>query len=63
MPFTHEDAELFRGLAREVELKKLLAYVLDEQIPLAVVMGESGVGKTSLLRAGLSQALEQRKSD
>jgi WD40 repeat protein len=61
MPFTREDGELFRSLGREAELKSLLTYVLDEQIPLAVVMGESGVGKTSLLRAGLSQALEQRQ--
>jgi hypothetical protein len=60
MPFTREDAELFRGLGRKAELEKLLAYVLDEQIPLVVVMGESGVGKTSLLRAGLSSSLAQR---
>jgi hypothetical protein len=60
MPFTREDAELFRGLGRKAELEKLLAYVLDDQIPLVVVMGESGVGKTSLLRAGLSNLLAQR---
>jgi len=60
MPFTREDGELFRGLGRKAELENLLAHVLDEQIPLVVVMGESGVGKTSLLRAGLSHALAQR---
>jgi Leucine-rich repeat (LRR) protein len=60
MPFTREDAELFRGLGRRAELETLLAYVLDEQIPLVGVMGESGVGKTSLLRAGLSSGLAQR---
>jgi hypothetical protein len=60
MPFTREDGELFRGLGRKAELENLLAHVLDDQIPLVVIMGESGVGKTSLLRAGLSHALAQR---
>jgi hypothetical protein len=60
LPFTREDGELFRGLGRKAELEDLLAKLLDDQIPLVVVMGESGAGKTSLLRAGLSPALEKR---
>jgi Leucine-rich repeat (LRR) protein len=62
MPFTDEDedGQLFPSLGRKTELESLLAQVLDDQIPLVVVMGESGVGKTSLLRAGLSLALEKR---
>jgi AAA+ ATPase superfamily predicted ATPase len=60
MAFTPEDGPLFRRLCREDELAKLLSHVLDNQIPLVVTMGESGVGKTSLLRAGLSNALAQK---
>jgi Leucine-rich repeat (LRR) protein len=60
MPFTREDGALFRKLGREDELSKLLGYVLDEQIPMIAIMGESGAGKTSLLRAGLSHILSQK---
>lgn len=60
MPFTREDGTLFRRLGREDELSKLLGYVLDDQIPIVALMGESGAGKTSLLRAGLSHVLAQR---
>ncbi len=57
MAFGPEDGVLFRRLGREDELAQLLSLVLDDQVPLVVVMGESGVGKTSLLRAGLSHIL------
>ena len=57
MPFTPEDAPLFRRLCREDELAKLLGHTLDDQVSLVVMMGESGAGKTSLLRAGLSPVL------
>ena len=60
MPFTREDGALFRKLGREDELSKLLGYVLDDQIPIIAIMGESGAGKTSLLRAGLSHILAQK---
>jgi hypothetical protein len=60
MPFTREDGALFRKLGREDDLSKLLGYVLDDQIPIITVMGESGAGKTSLLRAGLSHILAQK---
>ena len=56
-PFVDKDGELFLRLGREAELQKLRGYVLDEQVPLTVVMGALGVGKTSLLRAGLPQVL------
>jgi ABC-type dipeptide/oligopeptide/nickel transport system ATPase subunit len=35
--------------------------VLDDAVGLVIVVGESGAGKTSLLRAGLSNVLEQAK--
>jgi hypothetical protein len=55
--FTPEDAELFSQLGRGSDLEQLRAWVLDDQKPLIVLMGESGVGKTSLLRAGIANAL------
>ena len=58
--FTPGDGELFRRLGRESELQELMGYVLDNQTPLVVLMGESGAGKTSLLRAGLPHILKDK---
>src|SRR5262249_37942622 len=55
--FTPEDAELFAQLGRGDEVEQLRAWIVDDQNPFLVLMGESGVGKTSLLRAGLPHAL------
>jgi len=58
LAFTPSDGELFRKLGREVELRKLLGYVKDDQVRMVVFMGASGAGKTSLLRAGLTDILK-----
>lgn len=58
--FTPEDGELFRKLGRETELQELLGYIQDDHVRMIVVMGASGVGKTSLLRAGLSNILADK---
>ena len=60
MSFTAEDGELFRKLEREGELARLKDYLNNSQIGLVVMMGESGAGKTSLLRAGLSHLLKDK---
>ncbi|QDT99995.1 nSTAND1 domain-containing NTPase [Gimesia aquarii] len=60
--FGPQDAELFSKLGRNKETEELLNGILDDQISLIVVMGESGCGKTSLLRAGLTHALKDCKS-
>jgi Leucine-rich repeat (LRR) protein len=61
LAFTPADGELFRKLGREEELKKLLGYIEDDQVPLIVLMGASGAGKTSLLRAGMTDILKDKK--
>ena len=60
MAFGPEDGPLFQRLERENELRQLLSLILDDQIPLVVVRGDSGVGKTSLLRAGLTYILKDQ---
>ena len=61
LAFTPADGELFRKLGREDDLRKLLGYIEDDQVPLIVLMGASGAGKTSLLRAGLTDILKDKK--
>jgi hypothetical protein len=60
MAFGPHDAELFRRLGRETETGKLLNWILDEQIGLIVIKGDSGAGKTSVLRAGLPAMLSKQ---
>ncbi|MEM9294080.1 MAG: hypothetical protein AAGD01_20550 [Acidobacteriota bacterium] len=56
--FTKEDGEFFKKLGRQKELGKLRDWILDPQVPAILVIGESGVGKTSLLRAGVQNLVE-----
>ncbi|MFN7927386.1 MAG: hypothetical protein U0Y68_05480 [Blastocatellia bacterium] len=60
MAFTPGDGELFRKLGRESELQEVLGYVLDNQVAMVTLMGASGAGKTSLLRAGLTHILKNK---
>jgi hypothetical protein len=55
-PFREEDAAVFFG--RKVDVAELTARV-DEQ-PVVVVVGTPGVGKTSLVQAGLIPSLPER---
>ena len=60
LSFGPADGELFLRLKRKRELGSLLTHIQDDQIPLYAVMGESGCGKTSLLRSGLHHVLTQQ---
>jgi tetratricopeptide (TPR) repeat protein len=60
LPFGYEDAEVFSRLQREENLKECLQTLADEQFRFGALSGESGVGKTSFLQAGLWPELEKR---
>ncbi len=55
-PFTAEDQFLFKG--REQEKRDLFQLIILNDI--VVLFGESGIGKTSLLQAGVCPELEER---
>lgn len=57
-PFQSEHASLFFG--REAVLKSLIDRLVKSNSPILVVNGLSGVGKTSLLRAGLVPQLQEQ---
>ena len=61
MAFNAEDSDLFRKLERNRELTEISQYINNPQEKIIVLMGESGAGKTSLLRAGLAN-LKPEKS-
>ena len=56
-PFTAEHAAVFFG--RDADIEALTALVGNQ--PVVVVVGPSGVGKSSLVRAGLIPALQQHQ--
>jgi ABC-type multidrug transport system ATPase subunit len=56
MAFTEHDGGLFVTLGRVTDLNELNNYI-EQKTPLVAMMGESGAGKTSLFRAGLSHIL------
>ncbi|MGH7493796.1 MAG: ATP-binding protein [bacterium] len=60
--FGEMDGKIFSQLGREADLSKILGWVLDSQICFVALKGESGAGKTSLLRAGLTYTLTQEKA-
>ena len=49
--YTENDADIFKG--RDKESEKLQKNVISQKRPISLLIGNSGVGKTSLIRAGL----------
>ena len=61
-PYTKRDAELFFGRGRET--RQLFSLLISKQeASLLLFHGQSGVGKSSFLRAGLFPRLEARSKD
>ena len=51
--YTKEDAEIFARLKRERDLSECLVSITNETFRIGILMGESGVGKSSFLQAGI----------
>ena len=62
MSFNIEDGDLFCKLERNRELTEISQYINNPQEQIIVLMGGSGAGKTSLLRAGLANILKPEQS-
>lgn len=56
-PFTAADTEIFAKLQRNRSLKECLEAITQDSFRFGILLGESGCGKTSFLRAGLVPAL------
>ena len=50
-PFTEQDSAVFHGRAEET--RRLVELLVEQQVPVLPVFGASGVGKSSLVGAGL----------
>lgn len=61
LPFNLQDSELFARLERGVELQRVLAALHDASFRLGILVGGSGTGKTSFLRAGILAQLRREK--
>ena len=59
-PFTQDDAEIFRRLQRQQDLKDCCETLESSSFRFGKLVGKSGCGKTSFLQAGLIPVLQQR---
>lgn len=54
LAFSEKDSEIFARLGRGQTTNEILNFIASNQSPLILVSGESGAGKTSILRAGVT---------
>ena len=59
---TKEDADIFARLERERDLRECLESITKDTFRIGILTGESGVGKTSFLQAGIIPQLTKAES-
>lgn len=60
LAFGYQDSDTFKKLGREKELRFCLDSITDVSYNFGILSGESGVGKTSFIQAGLWPLLKDR---
>src|SRR5262245_41711232 len=60
-PYNKDDYALFWRLGRTGDIRSLVAQVHDTNVSIIVLHGEDGAGKSSVLWAGLKEALKQEQ--
>ncbi|MGK7898283.1 MAG: hypothetical protein AB4372_32885 [Xenococcus sp. (in: cyanobacteria)] len=60
--FSQDDAEIFAQLQRERDLRECLESLTSNSFRFGILMGESGVGKSSFLKAGILPQLARDES-
>jgi hypothetical protein len=62
-PYSDTDGELFVELERGSEIVQCVGFLEDSQISLIAIHGATGIGKTSVLRAGIQYRFLRRSAD
>ncbi|HEX6426779.1 MAG TPA: hypothetical protein VF008_03795, partial [Niastella sp.] len=63
LAFDFHDADMFKNLERNTEIQQYKNALLNHQYKVGFIMGVSGCGKTSLIKAGLTPSLREHKID
>lgn len=63
LPYSEADGKIFSQLGRDMEVRSCLNYLEDSKNAVVVIHGQSGAGKTSLLRAGIKHQVHARQPE
>lgn len=60
LAFNENDSEIFKNLERNNDIQTIQSALLDAHYRIGILIGDSGTGKTSFLKAGLNPALKEK---